>query len=56
MDGAFRDVPLYQRSALRATQRFDGPAVVVQDDTTTCVPPGYTVTVDRHGNLVIRTA
>ena len=56
MDGAFREVPLYQRSALRATQRFDGPAVVVQDDTTTCVLPGYTVTVDRHGNLVIRTA
>ncbi|UPJ47889.1 hydantoinase/oxoprolinase family protein [Bradyrhizobium sp. 200] len=56
LDGAFREVPLYQRSALCATQRFDGPAVVVQDDTTTCVLPGYTAAVDRHGNLVIRNA
>jgi N-methylhydantoinase A len=56
MDGAFQEVPLYQRSTLRATQRFAGPAVVVQDDTTTCVLPGYTVTVDRHGNLVIKAA
>lgn len=55
MDGTFREVPLYQRSALCATQRFDGPAVVVQDDTTTCVLPGYVATVERHGNLVIRT-
>ncbi|MBK3661052.1 hydantoinase/oxoprolinase family protein [Bradyrhizobium diazoefficiens] len=54
MDGTFREVPLYQRDALRANQCFDGPAVVVQDDTTTCVLPGFKVTVDHHGNLLIR--
>ncbi len=53
MEGEFREVPLYQRAALRATQRFSGPAVVAQDDTTTCVLPGYAVEVDSYGNLVI---
>ena len=55
MDGEFRDVPLYERHALRAKQRFDGPAIVVQDDTTTCVLPGFSVRVDAFGNLVIHT-
>ncbi|MCK1303759.1 MULTISPECIES: hydantoinase/oxoprolinase family protein [unclassified Bradyrhizobium] len=54
MDGTFREVPLYQRNALRANQCFDGPAVVVQDDTTTCVLPGFKVKVDHYGNLLIR--
>jgi N-methylhydantoinase A len=53
MDGKFREVPLFQRSALRATQRFSGPAIVAQDDTTTCVLPGYAVVVDAYGNLII---
>jgi N-methylhydantoinase A len=53
MDGIQRSVPLYERSALRATQQFLGPAVVAQDDTTTCVLPGFEVTVDTFGNLII---
>ncbi|KPU89885.1 hydantoinase [Variovorax paradoxus] len=53
LDGQTRTVPMYQRSDLRATQHFEGPAVVAQDDTTTCVLPGYSVNVDTFGNLVI---
>lgn len=56
LDGEVRDVPIYERSALRATQRFEGPAIVVQDDTTTCVLPGFALHVDTHGNLIIRSA
>lgn len=31
-----------------------GPAIVVQTDTTTVVPPGCTLVADRGGNLIIR--
>ena len=53
VDGAMRSVPVYHRVALRAGHCFDGPAVVIQDDCTTCVLPAMAVTVDRWGNLII---
>ncbi|MFO1283247.1 MAG: hydantoinase/oxoprolinase family protein [Burkholderiales bacterium] len=53
LDGERRDVPVYRRAMLLAGQRFAGPAVVVQDDATTCVLPGFGAGIDRHGNLVL---
>jgi N-methylhydantoinase A len=44
---------LFDRSALPPGSRFDGPAVVVQDDTTSWVPPGFAGRVDPHGNLIL---
>jgi len=54
MDDEPHDVPLYRRIDLLAGQRFDGPAVVAQDDCTTTILPGYEVEVDVYGNLVIQ--
>jgi N-methylhydantoinase A len=51
LDGASRRAPLYRREALRHGHRIDGPCIVMQEDTTTCVPPGFAVEVDRFGNL-----
>ncbi len=34
--------------------RSSGPAIVVQQDTTTVIEPGYAGTVDDYGNLIIR--
>ncbi|MBR0724650.1 hydantoinase/oxoprolinase family protein [Bradyrhizobium manausense] len=53
MDGAMRQMPLYRRDVLRAGDRFVGPAIIAQDDTTTCVLPDFEVNVDRWGNLHI---
>ncbi|MCY0387249.1 hydantoinase/oxoprolinase family protein [Robbsia sp. Bb-Pol-6] len=53
LDGAWREVPLYRRAALLAGHRFSGPAIVAQDDTTTCVLPGFDGVVDRYGNLLL---
>ena len=44
---------IYRRGDLAAGHRFRGPAIVSQDDCTTCVLDGFTVTVDGHGNLII---
>ncbi|SDV48974.1 hydantoinase/oxoprolinase family protein [Chitinasiproducens palmae] len=53
MDDAFHRTPLYRRADLRAGQEFEGPAVVSQDDATTCVLPGFSVRVDPFGNLLM---
>ncbi len=53
IDGKTRDVGLFRRVDLGAGRRFEGPAVVLQDDTTTVVPPGFRVRVDRFANLRI---
>jgi N-methylhydantoinase A len=53
VDGAMRAAALFNRSALLPGQTFAGPAVVMQDDCTTVVPPGFAVSVDEYTNLRI---
>ncbi len=48
-----RLTPFYERELLRAGDRFVGPAIVEQYDTTTVIPPGLAAEIDRHGNIVI---
>ena len=43
----------YDRAALRAGDRLRGPALVLQLDATTALPPGWQGTVDSVGNLVL---
>jgi len=47
------EATLYDRERLRAGQRFDGPAVVYQYDTTTLLPPGWAAWVDERHNLIL---
>jgi N-methylhydantoinase A/oxoprolinase/acetone carboxylase beta subunit len=42
-----------QRAALATGTRVAGPAVIEQHEATTLVPPGWSATVDTHGNLLI---
>ena len=50
-DGAWRDMPLFLRDALHHGHAFDGPAIVAQEDATSCIPAGFGASVDAHGNL-----
>ncbi len=43
---------LYDRDKLRPGNRFPGPAIVFQYDTTNVIPPGWHVKVDAYGNLL----
>ena len=45
----------YDRAALKAGNRLEGPAIVNQYDSTTVIPPGRPAHVDRFGNIVIAT-
>ena len=47
------DTPLYQRELLAAGNRIAGPALVVQLDTTTVIPPSWQGEVDAYGNLLL---
>jgi N-methylhydantoinase A len=44
---------VYERDRLLAGDAFTGPAIVEQMDSTTVVPPGARVAVERHGSLAI---
>ena len=47
------DVPVYERQSLYAGMRLVGPAIITQYDTTTVVPPMWSVQIDAIGNLII---
>ena len=44
---------LMQRSSLAPGVKVAGPAIIVQMDATTVVPPHWTAQVDQHGNLLL---
>ena len=44
---------VYDRSILRARNRFRGPAIVTEYSATTVVLPNWHVRVDRYGNLIM---
>ena len=55
VDGTLEHVPTryYDRTALQAGDRLEGPAIVNQYDSTTVIPPGIGAQVDRFGSIVI---
>jgi N-methylhydantoinase A len=55
IDGKLRsfETTFYQRALLPVEERFSGPAIVLQTDSTTLVPPRATAKVDASGNIII---
>lgn len=47
-------VPVFDRNALAAGQRVEGPAIIEERETTTVIPPGWTATVDKIGCIFAR--
>ncbi len=45
--------PIFDRERLRPGHRIEGPAIVVQDDSTVVLEPGYTGAVDEYANIII---
>jgi N-methylhydantoinase A len=50
-DGQSVETPRYDRNRLRAGQRVAGPAILIQHNSTTLLPPGYTAAVAEFGSL-----
>ena len=51
--GAFVEASVYRRADLPPGARFSGPAVVVEDQTTTFVPSAYDGAISRHGHIIL---
>ena len=51
--GAAHQASIYQRLDLEAGATLDGPALIVEDETTTVVPPGFTAMVNAGGHIVL---
>ena len=45
----------YERSLLRVGTTIDGPAVILQHDSTTVLPPGSRARIENSGNMIIDT-
>jgi N-methylhydantoinase A len=50
-DGKAVPTPRYDRSKLLADDKINGPALIVQHNSTTLVPPGYVTSVLSHGDM-----
>lgn len=51
--GGFVACPIYDRDKLKSGNRFVGPAIVEQMDSTTVLLPGMTATVEPYLNLIL---
>ncbi|MEX2420556.1 MAG: hypothetical protein WD670_01940, partial [Actinomycetota bacterium] len=51
--GGTLDWDVYDRALLPEDGRIEGPAIVEETSSTVLVPPGSTVALDAHGNLLI---
>ena len=51
--GAFVKVPTYRRERLAAGARIAGPAIIVEDETSTVVGTPFVATVDGHGYIIM---
>jgi N-methylhydantoinase A len=48
------DVPVYRRADLRPGAQIAGPALIVEDETSTVVSPAFDATVDGYGYIELR--
>jgi N-methylhydantoinase A len=53
-DGQIVDTPRYDRNRLKAGHKIAGPAILIQHNSTTLLPPGYLAEVAEFGNLHVR--
>ncbi|WP_169569680.1 hydantoinase/oxoprolinase family protein [Sneathiella limimaris] len=51
--GEWLETPIYSRNLLPEDLEFSGPAIINQLDTTIVIEPGWRVTADEIGNLVV---
>ena len=51
--GRVADMPLFARETLAAGQEIEGPAIIVEENATTIVEPGWRLEVNRFGHLIL---
>jgi N-methylhydantoinase A len=49
----FVETAVYDRNALSPASTLKGPAIIEEKDTTIIVPPGASVAIDAHRNVIV---
>ncbi len=49
----YLDCPVYDRYALKPNEKFDGPAIIEETESTTVIGVNSTIQVDTHKNIII---
>ncbi len=52
-DGGWRQCPFYRREALRPGRCVNGPAAIIETNSTSIVEPGWSATVTAHDHLLL---
>jgi N-methylhydantoinase A len=52
-DGKAQDTAVYWRGDLPLDTAFDGPAIIEESGSTTVIPPGFKIRMDRTGSLIL---
>ena len=52
-DGETHSTPILKRARLAPGKPMASPAIVEEESATTVVPPGYTITIDPFGNMLV---
>jgi N-methylhydantoinase A len=55
-DTGWHETPVFDRAALPTATTLTGPAVIDEMSATTLLPPGWRLTVDPAGNLLLESA
>ena len=53
IEGKDRTAIVYDRARLKAGNRIEGPAIIIEMDSTTVILPRHHGRVDRYGNILI---
>ena len=52
-DGDYHETAIYDRAELEPGNQIEGPAIVIEDDSTIVFQPDHTATIDRYANIEI---
>jgi N-methylhydantoinase A len=55
-NGAWIDAKVYGRTELRPGGQIQGPAIIVEEETTTLVTNGFSATINGRGQIIMRRA
>ncbi|HTO81770.1 MAG TPA: hydantoinase B/oxoprolinase family protein [Methylomirabilota bacterium] len=55
-DGGWRDTPLYDRAELAPGDRIDGPAIIIEKNSTNVIEPGWRADFTERGHIVLTRA
>ncbi len=54
INNQWQDVPLYERDSLQPGHELSGPAIVVENNSTLVIEPGWQLTLNRYRHLLLQ--